>query len=152
MRSLAHTSSDKDQTLSMAHVKSMVNERVQQALLSYSQGVQFAQGSMNAGSAGPSFPTGSISKASSARSNWKKNKGKGSRSKGSRGVSDLVGDDNPCFDCGQTSHKRVDRECPSPSFLTKKISREREAQVSSTNTRAPSQSGFFCPGPGQNTN
>ncbi len=137
--SLVHTTSERDQTLTMAQVETMVNECVQKALFSMQ-----ARGNSPPRQQKNSGP--SASRHASSQS--KKAKSKISKSTRTRRGSEKKDAVQVCCDCGGADHIRGDDDCPFPSFLTKKIKRDKAENGQQMLQGGPSTgSAFFRPGP-----
>jgi len=114
---LTLTSGGPSATFSMKEVETLIDRNVQKALLSVSQNV-----------AHPSSAGFRSSKEQKGKS--RPGKAQNFRGNAKRKTSALDLDDNTCFDCGVTGHKRGDAECKQPSYFTKKLKARKGGKTS----------------------
>ena len=105
LRNLSFSSGKEKTSYSKAEIENIVGQRVQSAMLAMSK------------SAGPSTGSGA-SRGSSSKAS-KKNKKNKDKKENKRKASEV--DNDFCYDCGSTTHRRGDDSCPKPSFMTKRL-------------------------------
>ena len=110
VRSLAHTTTEKEQRYTMAQVEGMVDARVQQALLSANVIPGSSQMSGN-GMLSRQKKSKGQSKGKQQR-NDNEHQGGSSRKRKSHDDEDII-----CFDCGETGYRRGDLSCRFPSYF-----------------------------------